>query len=65
MTLREKILWKMVAIAGAAARRLVIVAFDNLDKAQATFTSAAYKETRKPGDQYATFRVLAVEGLSK
>jgi uncharacterized protein (DUF1330 family) len=56
---------KMVAIEGAPARRLVIVAFENLDKAQATFTSAAYKETGQPGDQYATFRALAVEGLSK
>jgi uncharacterized protein (DUF1330 family) len=56
---------KIVAIEGAPARRLVIVAFDDLDKAQATFTSAAYKQTRKPGDQYATFRILAVEGMSK
>jgi uncharacterized protein (DUF1330 family) len=56
---------KIVAIEGAPSTRLVVLAFENLEKAQATFTSTAYREARKPGDQYAKFRILAVEGLSQ
>ena len=33
--------------------RTVILEFESLDKAQAAFASAAYRENRKVGDQYA------------
>jgi uncharacterized protein (DUF1330 family) len=48
-----------------ACRRTVIVAFDSLEKAQATFTGAAYREGRKIGDKYAKFRIWAMEGIAK
>jgi uncharacterized protein (DUF1330 family) len=37
--------------------------FESMEKANAAFDSAAYKEAKKIGDKYATFRVYAVEGL--
>jgi uncharacterized protein (DUF1330 family) len=55
---------KTVSIEGAPPKsRIVINAFENLDKAVAAFNSAGYKEARKIGDKYATFRLYAVEGL--
>ncbi len=39
------------------------MAFDNLDKAEAAFNSAAYKEAKATGDKYATFRIYVVEGV--
>jgi uncharacterized protein (DUF1330 family) len=41
-----------------------LIAFDSLDKAVATFGSAAYKDAGKTGDKYATFLLFAVEGLT-
>lgn len=55
---------KTATIEGAApASRVTVLAFDSLDKAQAAFASAAYKEDRKIGDKYAKFRIFAVEGI--
>jgi len=54
---------KIVAIEGAPAKRLVVLAFESLEKAEATMSSTAYRAARKPGDQYAKFRILAVEGV--
>jgi uncharacterized protein (DUF1330 family) len=54
---------KIIAIEGAPSERLVVLAFDSLEKAVATMSSAAYREARKPGDLYAKFRILAVEGV--
>ena len=45
--------------------RTVILEFESLDKAQAAFASASYRENRKVGDEYAKFRVFAVEGLAQ
>jgi uncharacterized protein (DUF1330 family) len=39
------------------------LAFENLDKAQAAFNSAAYAEALMYGEKYAKFRIYAVEGL--
>jgi uncharacterized protein (DUF1330 family) len=53
---------KTIAIEGTAPKRLVIVEFPSLEKAQATFTSAAYKEARKTADKYAKkFNIVAEE----
>jgi uncharacterized protein (DUF1330 family) len=52
------------AIDGTAPNRVALIAFDSLDKAVATFGSAAYKDARKTGDKYAKFRIFAVEGLA-
>jgi uncharacterized protein (DUF1330 family) len=55
---------KNVAIEGEAPKaRTVIIAFESLEKAQAAFASAAYRDGRKIGDKYAKFRIWAMEGL--
>ena len=42
--------------------RVVIMQWDSLDQIKAWHDSAQYKEDRKIGDKYATFRIFAVEG---
>ncbi len=44
--------------------RIAVMVFESMEKAHAAFNSPAYKEAKKVGDRYATFRVYAVEGLS-
>jgi uncharacterized protein (DUF1330 family) len=57
---------KNITIEGDAPKsRTVIVAFDSLEQAKATFTSADYLEGRKIGDKYAKFRIWAMEGLAQ
>jgi uncharacterized protein (DUF1330 family) len=57
---------KMAAIEGPAPKRLTIVEFESLDKAQAAFTSAAYKDARNTGDKYASkFHITAVEAAAQ
>jgi len=57
---------KNVAIDGEPPKpRTVVIAFDSMEKAQATFASADYREGRKIGDKYAKFRIWAVEGLAQ
>ena len=57
---------KNVAIDGEPPKaRTVVIAFDSMEKAQATFASTEYREGRKIGDKYAKFRICAVEGLAK
>jgi uncharacterized protein (DUF1330 family) len=56
---------KTAAIDGDPPKsRVIVLAFESIDKAQAAFGSAAYREGRKIGDKYAKFRVFAVEGVS-
>jgi heme-degrading monooxygenase HmoA len=40
----------------------MIMQWDSLDQIKAWRDSAQYKEDRKIGDKYATFRIFAVEG---
>jgi uncharacterized protein (DUF1330 family) len=47
----------------APTGRIIIVAFDSLEKAQAAFTSEDFQAIKKKGDKYAKFRMWAVEGL--
>ena len=42
--------------------RVVIAAWDSLAQIQGWLDSAKYKEDRKIGDKYATFRMFAIEG---
>ena len=49
-------------IAGTPPRRAALIAFENLDKARASFRTEVYKELRKKGQEHATFRVYALEG---
>ena len=51
------------AIEGAPPKaRVVIMQWESLDQIKAWRDSAQYKEDRKIGDKYATFRIFAVEG---
>ncbi len=43
--------------------RVVVSIFENLNKAQAAYTSSDYVEARKVGDKYAKLRIFAVEGV--
>lgn len=55
---------KTVSLAGAPpASRIVVSMFDSLDKAKAAYSSPAYLEARKIGDQYGKLRIFAVEAL--
>src|SRR4051812_10278578 len=54
---------KSVALYGEPPKALAIVRFDSLEKAQAAFASKAYTDAKAIGDNYAKFRVYAVEGL--
>jgi uncharacterized protein (DUF1330 family) len=55
---------KSVSFYGEPPKRILIMAFDNLAKAEAAFNSAAYKQAKAAGDKYATFRIYAVEGVT-
>ena len=55
---------KTLALAGnPPASRIVLSVFESMEKAQAAYTSPAYIEARKIGDQYGKLRIFAVEGL--
>ena len=57
---------RTIALAGTPpASRVVVSVFDSLEKAQAAYTSAAYLEARKIGDQYGKLRIFAVEGIAQ
>jgi uncharacterized protein (DUF1330 family) len=43
--------------------RIVVIAFDSLEKIQAWRNSEAFKEDRKIGDKYAKYRSYAIEGV--
>jgi uncharacterized protein (DUF1330 family) len=54
-----------LAIAGEPPKsRIVLSVFENMEKAQAAYSSPAYLEAQKIGERYATFRVFAVEGAT-
>ena len=54
---------KTASIAGEAPKgRIVVSVFENIEKAQAAYTSPAYMEARKVGDKYGKFRIYVVEG---
>lgn len=55
---------KTAVIDGDAPKRIVIATYESLDKAQAAYSSPAYKEARKVGEKYAKFRIFAIEGLA-
>jgi uncharacterized protein (DUF1330 family) len=54
-----------LAIAGDPPKaRIVISVFENMDKAQAVYTSPAYLEAKNVGEKYARIRIFAVEGVA-
>ena len=55
---------QVTAIEGAPPKpRVAVLVWDSMEKIRAYRDSAEYKEIRKIGDKYATFRVFTVEGL--
>jgi uncharacterized protein (DUF1330 family) len=56
---------KTLSFKGEPPKRIVLFAFENMDKAQEAFTSSAYNEAWTIGSKYAKFRIFAVEGVSQ
>jgi len=56
---------KVISIRGEPPKRIVMIAFENLEMAQAAFSSPAYAEALMYGEKYAKFRIYAVEGLTQ
>ncbi|MDP1838969.1 MAG: DUF1330 domain-containing protein [Reyranella sp.] len=54
---------RSVALYGEPPKRIAIMAFESLDKAEAAFASPAYKAAKTEGDKYAKFRIYALEGI--
>ncbi len=54
---------KVSQIEGTAPKRVAIQVWDSLEQIQAWRNGADYKDARKIGDKYATFRSFALEGL--
>jgi len=54
---------RSVSFYGEPPKRIAIMAFESLEKAEAAFRSPAYTDAKKIGDKYANFRIYAVEGL--
>ena len=54
---------KSVSFYGEPPKRIAIMAFESLEKAEAAFNSPAYKQAKAVGDKYAKFRIYAVEGV--
>jgi uncharacterized protein (DUF1330 family) len=56
---------KTISYEGAPpAPRVVVVQFESLDKLQALYNSAPYKDAIAVGDKYSTQRIFGVEGVS-
>jgi uncharacterized protein (DUF1330 family) len=57
---------KTISYEGAApAPRVVVVQFESLDKLQALYNSAPYKDAVAVGDKYAIQRIFGAEGVSQ
>jgi uncharacterized protein (DUF1330 family) len=55
---------KTISYEGAApATRVVVIQFESLDKLQALYNSAPYKDAVAVGDKYATQRIFGAEGV--
>ena len=56
---------KTISYEGAApATRVVVIQFESLDKLEALYNSAPYKDAVAVGDKYATQRIFGAEGVS-
>src|SRR5437660_6108319 len=56
---------KTISYEGASpAPRVIVIQFESLDKLQALYNSAPYKDAVAVGDKYATQRIFGAEGVS-
>ena len=53
----------VVTLEGAPAKRLAVVQFPSMDHLKGWHGSPEFRENRKQGDQLASFRILALEGM--
>ena len=54
-----------ISIAGDPPKsRIVLSVFENMEKAQAAYTSQAFQDAEKIGEKYAKLRIFAVEGAA-
>ena len=53
------------SIEGRPPTRAALIAFESVDRAVATFGSAAFRKARTIADKYAEFRIYAVQGVSQ
>jgi len=54
---------KVTGFDGEAPKRAVVQVWDSMEKIQAWRNNPEYKELRKTGEKYATFRSFAIEAL--
>ena len=54
---------KITAFDGTAPKRAVVQVWDSMEKIEAWRNNPEYKEARKIGEKYATFRSFAIEAL--
>ena len=55
---------RTVSLYGEPPKRLAIMQFESLEKAEAAFRSKAYTDAKQIGDKYAKFRIYVVEGVA-
>jgi uncharacterized protein (DUF1330 family) len=53
---------RTASIKGEPPKRIVLLTFENFEKAQAAFNSPAFQAAAQIGEKYAKFRIYAVEG---
>ena len=54
---------RTLALKGEPPKRIVLLAFESLEQAQAAYSSPAFVEAALIGEQHAKFRIFAVEGI--
>jgi uncharacterized protein (DUF1330 family) len=53
---------RTASIKGEPPKRIVLLRFENFEKAQAAFNSPAFQAAAQAGEKHAKFRIYAVEG---
>ena len=53
---------RTASIKGEPPKRIVLLTFEDFEKAQAAFISPAFQAAAQVGEKYAKFRIYAVEG---
>jgi uncharacterized protein (DUF1330 family) len=56
---------RTTAFKGEPPKRIVLLSFENFEKAQATFTSPAFLDAAKIGGKYAKFRIMQSKGCHR
>ena len=56
---------QVIAVDGEAPTRVVIYQYPSVDAVRAWRNDPAYEQVRKIGEQYATYRTFAIEGVPR